>query len=70
MKNMPEVGKQYTDRHGFTVLVTAVTRSGGGAAVFGKSERKGKLTGYRVDVMYGDVPHKMGLQEFEKRGFK
>ena len=69
MKNIPEVGKVYTDRHGFTVTVTDVVKSGGGAAKFGQSERKGKLTGYRIEVLHGTTPHKMSLQEFNRRSF-
>lgn len=69
MKILPEIGKQYTDRYGFTVTILAVVKSGGGRAP-GGDERKSKLTGYRVEMRHGDIEHKLGLQQFQARGFK
>lgn len=69
MKNLPIVGQTYTDRHGFSVLITAVIKSGGGAGPTG-DQRKSKLTGYRVEMLHGSIPHTLGLQQFDARGFK
>lgn len=69
MKNVPEVGKIYTDKDGFTVTVLAVERSGGGKS-FGGNERKSKLRGHRVTIeSKGHVQHMPG-RVFEMRGFK
>jgi hypothetical protein len=66
MKNIPEVGKAYTDKLGFTVTVTAVTRSGGGKA-YGGDTRKGKLTGHTVSAERNGVSYNFGGQAFERR---
>lgn len=66
MKNIPEVGKAYTDRNGFTVTVVAVERSGGGKS-FGGNERKSKLTGHTVTVLHKDVKHRFGGEAFAQR---
>ena len=68
MKNIPEVGKVYTDRHGFTVTVLAVERSGGGKS-FAGNERKSKLIGHRIKIdAKGHVQYMSG-NIFEQRGF-
>lgn len=66
MKNIPEVGKAYTDRNGFTVTVVAVERSGGGKS-FGGDKRKGKLTGHTVSAERNGVSYNFGGQAFERR---
>lgn len=66
MKNMPEVGKAYTDKDGFTVTVTKVIRSGGGKA-FGGDARKSKLTGHTVTAVRNGVSYDFGGQAFERR---
>lgn len=66
MKNIPEIGKVYTDRHGFSVTVTNVVKSGGGKA-FGGDERKSKLTGHTVTAERKGVSYKFGGQAFERR---
>lgn len=66
---LPVVGREYTDRHNFTITVTAVEKSGGGRS-FGGNQRKGKLTGYTVTATHGGREHKMALRDFELRGFK
>lgn len=66
MKNIPEIGKAYTDRHGFTVTVTAVERSGGGKA-YGGNTRKSKLTGHTVSAERNGVAYNFGGLDFERR---
>ncbi len=68
MKNIPEIGKTYIDRHGFIVTITEVIKSGGGKS-FGGNERKSKLTGFSIEMNYKGVIHKINGQEFERRGF-
>lgn len=70
MKTLPVVGRQYTDRDGFTVVVVNVEPTARGAAVFGRAERRGKNVGYRIDVTHKGRPHSMGMQIFTQRGFK
>ena len=70
MQNLPVVGKQYTDRSGFTVIITSVEPTARGAAVFGRGERKGKNIGYRIEMAHKGVTHSMGMQIFTQRGFK
>lgn len=67
MKNIPEVGKAYTDRDGISVTVIQVIKTSGGG---GAMRRKSKNTGYSVVISNGKYEAKIGLNVFHMRGFK